>query len=329
MRKLASTSLCLFLATSFASQAAQDLNDRIMEMSALNRGTEYRLGRGDLIQVSVFGVEEYDYTSRISEAGEINLPFLGRVQVAEMTAVQLEEKLKQELEGRLIKNPQVFVSVKEYKSHPVFVLGAVGNPGQYQMTQQLSLIDVIAMAGGLDLGRADDYASIQRRTETGGEAGEARSSRLDVIRVNLTELLESGSLEQNVPLQAGDVIHVPERIQERFFVLGGVNGPGAYGLPKNRQLLFTQALAWAGGPSRTAKMNKGTLVRYDEAGGRKEIALNFKDIMEGKKPDFPVESNDVIFIPGSKSKSIGYAMLGLIPTAVGSVATEGGRTIVR
>ncbi len=51
--------------------------------------------------------------------------------------------------------------------------------------------------------------------------------------------------------------------------------------------------------------------------------------MEGKKPDFPIESNDVIFIPGSKSKSIGYAMLGLVPTAVGAVATEGGRTIVR
>ena len=323
--------LCFFFSSSLVAQEKEkNWNEHLVELSALHQaGPDYRLGSGDLIEINVFGVENYTHKLRISATGTINLPFVGRIVVAEMTPAELEEKLKSLLDGRLIRNPQVFVSVHEYKSHPVFILGAVGKPGQYQMTQQLNLIDVIAMAGGLDLARAEDHAFIQRR-KTGTKKGTSEdSSQLDIIKINLKELLENGSLSLNLKLQGGDVINIPERVTERFFIMGDVNAPGAFSLPHDRKILVSQALAWAGGPSRTAKPNDGILVRYDDNQERQEIAVKLTDILAGKKADFPIERDDIIFIPGSRFKTVGYGLLGLIPTVASTAATEAGRTISR
>lgn len=98
--------------------------------------------------------------------------------------------------------------------------------------------------------------------------------------------------------------------------------PGAYAMPDEQVLLVSQAMALAGGPIRTAKMNKGVLVRYDGTGRREELQVNFSDILKGRKPDFAIKPDDIIFIPGSTIKSIGYGLLGIIP----SVATQ---TVIR
>ncbi|MDA2932709.1 polysaccharide export protein [Acidobacteria bacterium AH-259-D05] len=319
-----------FLTFFFATLGAQDeaWNERLLELSTLTTAvSDYRLGADDLIEVSIFGIEDFNYTQRISATGIINLPFVGRLTAAGMTGIELEEKLKSLLNGRFIRDPQVFVSVKEYKSHPIFILGAVGRPGQYEMTRPLKLIDIIAMAGGLDLRRADDHALIQRRKiDIPGQSGrEGPSSELEIIKINLRDLLEKGSLSLNLSLRAGDVIQVPERVTQHFFIMGEVNRAGILDLPVDRDLLLTQALARAGGPMRTAKMNKGTLIRYDDQGGRQEIAVNFKDILEGKERDFAVRPNDIIFIPGSRFKSIGYAVLGFLPGVTSAAAYEAGR----
>jgi len=107
-----------------------------------------------------------------------------------------------------------------------------------------------------------------------------------------------------------------------YYVIGEVMSPGAYQLPADRTLLLTQALAQAGGPMKTAKMNSGLLVRYDEQGTRQELAVNFSDLLKGKKADFPIQSNDVIFIPGSNFKNIGYGLLGSIPSTITRIPTD-------
>ena len=99
-------------------------------------------------------------------------------------------------------------------------------------------------------------------------------------------------------------------------MIGDVGRPGTYELPQDRRVLVSQGLAKAGGPTRTAKMNSGILVRYDELGERQELAVNFSDILKGKKADFPIQNNDVIFIPGSTAKEIGYGLLGVIPSTI-------------
>ncbi|MDA2923073.1 polysaccharide export protein [Acidobacteria bacterium AH-259-L09] len=303
-------------------QQGNNWNERIQQLSFLNRtASEYRLGSGDLIEVSVFGVENFTHNLRINSRGEINLPFIGAVRAAGLTPAELEEQLKSSLDGRLIRNPQVSVFVKEYRSQPVFVLGAVKQPGQYQTFQQLNLIDVIAMAGGLIVERAADHALVQRRVSVSADE-RSNGGTNDVtntpqtLKVDLRALLEDGDLSLNIPIRGGDVIQIPERKVELFYVVGEVNRAGAFEMPQQNDVFVSQALAWAGGPMKTAKMNKGILVRYDGKGGRQEMAVNFSDIIKGKESDFLVQASDIIFIPGSTAKTIGYSLLGVIPGVV-------------
>jgi polysaccharide export outer membrane protein len=188
-------------------------------------------------------------------------------------------------------------------------LGAVRNPGQDQITLQLKIVDVLSMAGGLQ-SNAVDEAVIQRRSAEGGD---------EIIKVNLQELLEKGDLERNVVVRGGDVIHIQERLAQTVYVVGEVNRAGAFQLPAKQSLRVSQMFAWAGGPMRTAKMSDGILLRYNEKGERQELPVNFADILKGKTEDFMVQANDIIFVPGSKFKSIGYGLLDMVPGTLGSI----------
>jgi len=278
--------------------------------SALPRANaEYRLGPGDLIEVGVFGVEEFRHTIRISASGVVKLPLIDPVNAAGMTAAQLEEKLGEMLGTEVIKNPQVSVFVKEYRSQPVYVLGAVRSPGQYQITTQMRIVDAIAMAGGAQPTAGDD-ATIQRPLADGGE---------QTITVDLAKILETGDLSRNVVIQGGDVINVKQRPVEMVYVVGEVNRAGAFQKTPKQELRVTQALAAAGGPMKTASLSKGILVRYNEAGQRSEVPLDVKAILTGKSPDVFVQANDIIFIPGSNMKSLGYGVMAVLPGVVSTI----------
>ncbi len=291
------------------AQISLSKGDRFLQLSSAQRSADYKLGPGDLIRVHVFGIDEFDHTVRLSPSGEIKLPYVGRLSVAGKTAGELEDTVTDLLEGEVIRNPEVFVRIKEYRAHTVFVLGAVNRPGDYKMDRQLSLIDAISMAGGLDLLRAGDQVLIQRKRV--GSDVEA-TGELDVIRVDLEQLLGGEQQAQNLTVQDGDVVQVPPRVEERYFVMGEVNQPGVFSLPGDRQMLVSQALAWAGGPSRTAKLNKGTLVRYEDDGTRSDLQVDLKAILAGKQDDFAIEANDIIFVPGNGFKTFTYGMLGIL-----------------
>src|SRR5207244_3053027 len=121
---------------------------------------------------------------------------LDPIKAAGLTSADLEHRLAALLQDEVIKDPQVSVFVKEYRSQPVFVLGAVKTPGQYQISLQLRIVDAISMAGGL-LPNADDVAVIQRSSDDGEQT----------LQVNLRDLLEKGDLSLNAVVRGGDVIH--------------------------------------------------------------------------------------------------------------------------
>lgn len=336
--------MIVFLAWPFGTAQERNWNSQIQQLSFLTSQEiqDYKLGPGDLIEVSVYGVEDLSSTVRISSSGRISLPFIGKLYVAGMTGAELEDKLTLLMaDAKLIREPQISVFVREYHSQPVYVMGAVNRPGQYMITQQLRLIDVIAMAGGIDLNRADDFAYFQRRQappRSDEEEDDAVEGLVQEgsgppaaanVRIDLTDLLENGNMTLNVPVQGGDVIHVPERDIRYYYVIGEVGRPGAYELVPDQEVLVSQALAWAGGPGKTAKSNDGLLVRYDQLGGRQQLAVDFKDILSGKKPDFTVEADDVIFIPGSNIKTIGYGLLGVLPGTASNMAVYGARSVGR
>ncbi|MFQ5737395.1 MAG: SLBB domain-containing protein [Acidobacteriota bacterium] len=289
-------------------------NQRLNELSLPSEeDSEYRIGSGDLLELLVFGVEDFHHLLRVSGSGSIAVPLLGTIAVAGLTAAELAVNVGAALERKeLIRNAQVSVLIREYRSHPVFILGMVNQPGQYQMTRPLRLVDVIAMAGGIREDRAAEDVTVQRKVA--GTSGSGQSSpQPERLRVSLKELLENGNPSVNLLIRKGDVIRIPPREAKLFYVIGDVNRPGAYELSRGRETLLTQALAQAGGPTKTAKTSKSVLLRYGDGDRRERLRLNIKAILGGKKPDFAMRSDDVIFVPGSTSKDILYAMLGALP----------------
>jgi polysaccharide export outer membrane protein len=319
-KRLVSIVLVFFSIHALAQQT--DWNDRLNQLSLFGDArSDYRLGPGDLIELQVFEIEDFEYTLRINSEGALRVPLVGTVEVAGLTASELEFRIQELLKKNMIRDPQVSVLVKEYRSQSIFVLGAVNTPGQFQITQPLKLVDAISMAGGLDLDRASESAFIQSRKPS--RPGEAESLEQRIVEIDLRDLLEEGNLSLNVPVNAGDIINVPERVVELFYVIGEVNRPGAFEIPQNEELHLTQSLAWAGGPMKTANLGDGILVRYDGT-QRTEIPINIEKILKGNQPDLSIQARDVLFVPGSTAKSIGYGLLGVIPGTISGAIIFGG-----
>ena len=295
--------------------AVSTVNEQIARLSSVGKTSavsdiDYKLGPGDLIEIAVFEVPNFRHEIRINGTGVIKLPLLNPIEATGLTPTELGRKVASALEGDLIKDPQVSVFVKEYKSQPIFVFGAVRSPGQYLMTLPLKVVDVLSMAGGL-AGNAGDEAIIQRRVDD--------SETTEVIKVNLRQLLDNSDLSLNVPMKGGDVLRIEDRPARNVYVLGEVNRSGAFQLPPKQDLRISQIIAAAGGPTKMAKMKSGMLVRYNDKGEREQLPVNFADILSGKKPDFLARADDIIWIPNSNAKNIAYGMLNMIPGMIMNV----------
>ncbi len=280
---------------------------------------EYVLGTGDVIEISVFGVEDFNYSVRIGSSGTITLPSVGAVPAKGKTVGQLALDLARAMDGKLFRDPQVTVTIKELRTYPVTVVGAVNRPGTVQMDASgLKLIDALAAAGGV-APQAGDSVVVQRNSV--GEGIEP-----EIIRIGLDDLFNRSVATLNIALEAGDLVSVPpapKTVGKVFYVIGEVLRPGVFNIPAGKRLYLTQAVAEAGGTLKTAKSQKGILVRYSEEGDREELAVNFEDVLKGKRPDILVQERDVIFIPGSNIKTIGYGLLGVIPGVASQTASSG------
>jgi polysaccharide export outer membrane protein len=132
----------------------QQVNERIKEMSAAasrSSSHDYIIGNGDLIDFEVFDVKELSREVRVSQSGTISIPLVPvRIHVAGLTETQAEQKIAEVLEANgLVSNPAVTVSVRDHKSKPITVVGAVGHPMVYQADRQVTLLEVLAEAGGV------------------------------------------------------------------------------------------------------------------------------------------------------------------------------------
>lgn len=127
--------------------------------------TEYRIGAQDLLQISVLGVPELSRDVRVNANGQISLPLIGGVQAGGRTIPELEQVVADQLMESYLQNPQVSVFVKEYTSQRVTVEGALNNPGIYPLTGTTTLLQAVALAGGLDPLAQRDGVVIFRQVE--------------------------------------------------------------------------------------------------------------------------------------------------------------------
>ncbi|HUI24862.1 MAG TPA: polysaccharide biosynthesis/export family protein, partial [Candidatus Kryptonia bacterium] len=128
----------------------QKLDELRREREAAGLGRDYRIGSGDLVEVSVFDIDDLERTVRVSGAGSITLPLIGTVKAQGLTERELEAEIAGKLGDRYLNNPQVNVFVQEYVSQKVAVIGAVLRPGQYSLTKDKNtILDMLSQAGGL------------------------------------------------------------------------------------------------------------------------------------------------------------------------------------
>ena len=307
------------------SRSDEDLFLRVAKVSP-----EYVLGDGDRLSVSVIGggaLNDSLASLTIGNAGTITIPYLGNIQASGLTAGQLEDQITRLLaERQLLKNPEVLVYITDYKARPYFVMGEVDNPGEYMMSQEITLMEAILLAGGIDPTAGSEAFLYRRRGPAGSgsaplrvpENPEVAEPGVDITRIDIRPLKLGGVPDPDILMQKGDLLLIPKAKDNRYFVVGDVRTPGAQIIPQpvERVMFASQAIAQAGGPNKTAKMSEGILVRYDADGQRQEVPVDFLAILQRRRPDIEIRANDIIFIPSSNAKMLGYGMLGVIPQRV-------------
>ena len=248
---------------------------------------DYRVGAKDLLEISVFGLRELNKTVRVSEDGKISLPLLGEVEVEGLTKAELEKKISHLLEEKYLQNPQVTIFIREYQSKRVSVLGAVEEPGPYELLGRQTLLQIISEAGGLTE-KAGDKIIVIRPLQDGTST---------VFKISIDDLFLEGDASLNIPLQANDIVNIPVDKEVFIYVFGQVKRPGALKVKKSNILTLLQAIAQAGGFSERASKRKVLIKRIDKDGKEQRIIVNVKDIIKGKKKDIQLLENDVVYVP--------------------------------
>ena len=264
----------------------------------------YLLGPDDQLEIS--GPELTDLANkpmRIDGDGDIQVPLAGRVHVAGLTVQQTEQELNKVL-STYIRHPQVVVNVAEIRSQPVSVLGAVNAPGVHQVQGHKTLLEMLALAGGI---RPDAGYSVRITREVAWgciplpKAEVDASGRFSVAELNLKKIMEAKTPEENIQIFPHDVISVPKA--EMVYVIGEVKRSGGFVLGEHQSISVLQALSLAEGLNGAADTRHARILRLKrDADQREELAVDVKDVLTGKKPDVALQGDDILFIPGSTGK---------------------------
>jgi polysaccharide export outer membrane protein len=279
---------------SLRSEDNESLNEQLFAAANLKTDpSDYLLGAGDLLQVTVFESEELDCQVRVSSRGHVTLPLLGQVEVKGLSAREAEIHIENLYRERYLKDPHVSVFVEAHVSQRVTLLGQFKNPGTYDYPTKMRLMDVMALGGGLSE-QAGRTAQVRRPPDADGEGG-------GTFLVDLDKMIREGKAELNIEINGGDVIFVPEA--GMFFVDGAVRKPGAYHITRRTGL--SEALSLAGGMAPYADPEKVILIRHLGNGERQVLELDIQDI---EVQQTPVADRDVILV---KAGNISRMLYGL------------------
>lgn len=179
--------------------------------------SNYTLGADDVIQVDVIRHPEFSGIFPVNQEGKIQYKFAGDIVVTGLNKKELEEKIKNTISTYII-NPNVSVTILDYKSKVIYVLGEVGAPGKYFMrAESMPVREAVVLAGLPTLS-----AAMRRcRLITPDKTGKAK-----VKSVDLYSLLYGGDLTKNVDMHAGDVLYVPATVMAKVMrVISPVTAP--------------------------------------------------------------------------------------------------------
>jgi polysaccharide biosynthesis/export protein len=307
--------LCLLAFPAAAQQEVESpnqANEKVEALAALAKvkAPQTPIGIGDLVHVDVFDVPELSRDVRVSDTGEIGFPLVpDKIPAAGLSTFQLEDKLKQLLvENGLVSHPQVSVFVREQNSQPISVVGAVNHPIVYQAVRPTTLLELLALAGGISDNAGSEILITRMQRSEGPELKSASVTtgpveKDQIITIRLQDLLESGNPVYNIPVYGGDVVKVPPA--GIIYIMGaGIVQPGGYVLQAHgEQITVLKAIALAHGLTGYAKANSAVVMRTNPATGQKDpFPVRIKEIEKHKTNDVALRPNDILYIPDSAGK---------------------------
>ncbi len=267
----------------------------------------YILGPDDQIVIRAIDAPEIsDKPVLIGTNGNITLPLIGRLKAGGLTVEQLETELNTQLR-KYVRDPQVAVTVAEFRSQPVSVFGAVTKPGVVQLRGRKTLYEVLSMAGG-PRETAGSTLTLSRRRENGEiplpGASVDPTGQFSTAELNVQEILEGKNPAANIEIKPNDTISVSEANSNMIYVVGDVEHGGGFTLGGRQKLSVLRALSLAGGLGRTAKPEKARIIRGSPGESKpQEIAVNIKQIFTGKAEDIVLLPQDVLVVPTSSRKT--------------------------
>lgn len=261
------------------------------------------IGPGDLVQVHVADTQEMDISARVNDAGTIRLLYGGDVKIANLTPAEAAKAVEAALQDRYLKHPHATVTISDYATQKVSILGEVKAPGAYGIHAAKSVVEVLALAGGLTEA-ADRHIVIE-----------------DHLTHQKTNYLVSNdanaAFASAVEIHPGDTIVVPKA--GIVYVLGDVGRPGGYTMTNNEaEITALQLVARAGGTNHSAVPSKARLMRKT-ATGYTDDAMELSRMQKGKAPDVKLQAGDIVYVPFSYIRNFGMQATGMV-SSLGSAA---------
>jgi polysaccharide export outer membrane protein len=242
------------------------------------------------VHVKVLESPELEQTTRVTDAGALTLILGGKVQVAGLNPAEAAVAVARVLvEGHYLLTPHVSVITEQTATENVTILGQVRTPGSYPIATPRPILDVLALAGGLN-DVAQRKVTIQRHSN---------KERVDYVLSNSA----NAALDGNIPVYPGDTVLVPKA--DVVYVLGDVNRPGGIAIVTNdSKLSALQALSLAGGTPPNAVPSHARLIRKQPDGTHVEQQLQLSAMQKGKEPDIPLQGDDIIYVPFSYARNM-------------------------
>ncbi len=231
---------------------------------------DYRIGSGDVLEVSVWGVPEMSRTVTVRPDGKITLPAVGDVVADGVVPMELSRRIAKVVED-YVKQPVVTVSVQQIRNNRVYVTG--GSVSRvFDMTHQMTLLKLLSELG--------DFSNADLRKAYLSRSGEK-------VPADFFALYFKGDLDQDVALQAEDIIFIPSNLSNIVYVLGAVNTPQPIQYVEGMRAL--DAILGAGGFSDFARENSVSIIRE----GEEKIGIDLRKVRRGQD----IEQN-VLLRPG-------------------------------
>jgi len=275
-----------FWILAFSAIALAQVRPSLMEEVGKANLPALQLHAGDLVAVSVYDAPELTRTVRVDPDGTIRLPLLAEgVKAAGLMPRELEAGLTDALKSEeILVDPIVKVTVVEYHSRPISVMGAVRRPVTFQADGKITLLEALSHAEGL--------------TEEAGP--EILVSQNDAVRrISVKKLLDGADPAVNLTLTGNEEVRVP--VAGKIFVVGNIRKPGGFPVrdPADSTVLKMVALSEGLMPF-SEKI--AYIVRRKEGETPQEIPIQLARIMERKSPDVPLEIGDILYVPDNKTR---------------------------